>query len=316
MPASNSPLPVLVVDDSPVARKIVEQSLPKDEYALLSASTGHQAESIFAEHHPPIVITDWLMPDISGVELCQKIRAENTGHHTHVILVTGVTEKDRIVGALEAGADDYVTKPFHPGELLARVRVGRRLVEQSQEIETKNRMLERLALTDELTSLPNRRAIEEWASRQLSAATRYEFSIWGIMADLDRFKSINDTYGHAAGDSVIRRFAETIVGSMRHCDAAGRIGGEEFLLVITHVDRAGVQIAVERIRERFSRQRFVFDGKEVTATASFGVAAAPPGESLDFAELVSRADRALYAAKNLGRNRVEFDETEVSKTAG
>ncbi len=181
------------------------------------------------------------MPDLSGLELCQRIRTEVQGSHVHIILLTGVSEKAKIVKGLQAGADDYLTKPFHPDELLARVRVGRRMVELHQEIEAKNRQLQKLALTDELTGLPNRRAMEDWASKQLSAATRYEFSIWAVIADLDQFKSINDTYGHAAGDTVLKKFAEVLISSTRHCDASGRIGGEEFLLVVTHADIRGVR---------------------------------------------------------------------------
>ena len=302
---------VLVVDDSPVARKSVEHALPKDEYTLLFASTGREAQDLFTKNNPALIITDWLMPDLSGLELCQRIRTEVQGSHVHIILLTGVSEKAQIVKGLQAGADDYLTKPFHPDELLARVRVGRRMVELHQEIEAKNRQLQQLALTDELTGLPNRRAMEDWASKQLSAACRYEFSIWAVIADLDRFKSINDTYGHAAGDTVLKKFAEELISSTRQCDASGRIGGEEFLLVVTHADIHGVRSLVERIREGFEREKFSFGNSEVSVTASFGVATLQVGEVPNFATVLARADRALYAAKRSGRNRVEFDMVKV-----
>jgi len=297
---------ILVVDDSPVARKLVEQTLPREEYSVLLAKTGEEALDLFVKHHPSLVITDWLMPDLSGVELCESIRAESHGAYTHIILLTGVSEKAEVVKALRAGADDYLTKPFHSEELLARVEVGLRTVALHREIEAKNLLLEQLALTDPLTGLPNRRALEEWAARQCSGAVRHGYRFWVVMGDLDHFKAINDTYGHNAGDEVLKRSADVIRTSTRFCDMCARSGGEEFLIVLTHVEREGVQIAVERIRKGIAELRFNFGGREMQLTASFGVACLSDGEALDFKRLVERADQALYTAKRLGRNRVEF----------
>jgi two-component system cell cycle response regulator len=305
---------ILVVDDSPVARKLVEQTLPTDEYCVFLAKTGHEALELFGKHHPPLVITDWLMPDLSGVELCERIRAESHGTYTHIILVTGVSDKAEVVKALRAGADDYLTKPFHPEELLARAEVGRRTVDLHREIEAKNLLLEQLALTDALTGLPNRRALEDWAARQCNGAVRHGYRFWVIMADLDHFKSINDTYGHNAGDEVLKKSADVFRSSTRFCDMCARSGGEEFLIVLTHVEREGVQIAAERIRGKIAAQNFEFGGREMKVTASFGVASLSDGEALDFSRLVERADQALYSAKRLGRNRVEFAVPGVLQT--
>ncbi len=197
---------ILVADDSPVYRKLVEQSLSQEHYTVLLAKNGRQAMDLFTEHQPALVITDWSMPDISGIELCQCIRQDHQQFYAYVILVTGNTDKEEVIEGLAAGADDYLTKPFHPGELQARVRVGRRIVDLHREVQDKNRQLEEMALTDPLTGLPNRRAIDFWASRQLSAAVRHDFSVWVVMADLDHFKSINDTHGHDAGDSRSQEF--------------------------------------------------------------------------------------------------------------
>lgn len=306
--------PILVVDDSPVARKLVEQTLPRDQYTAFFAKTGQEALELFSKHHPSLVITDWLMPDFSGVELCERIRAESRGKYTHIILLTGISEKAEVVKALRAGADDYLTKPFHPEELLARAEVGRRTVDLHREIEAKNLLLEQLALTDSLTGLPNRRALEDWAARQCNGAVRHGYRFWVVMADLDHFKSINDTYGHKAGDEVLRKSAEVLRSSTRFCDMCARSGGEEFLIVLTHVEREGVQIAAERIREKLAAQTFRFEGQEVKVSASFGVASLGDGEVLDFGRLVERADQALYAAKRLGRNRVEFAVPGVLQT--
>jgi two-component system cell cycle response regulator len=297
---------VLVVDDSPVARKLVEHALPKGEYTLLVAETGKKALEIFEEHHPGLVITDWLMPDLTGIELCRRIRLRPEGACTYIILLTSITEKAQIVKALEAGADDYLTKPFNSEELLARARVGRRTVELHREIEAKNRLLEQLALTDPLTGLSNRRAIQDWALRQWSGATRHGFSIWAMMADLDHFKSVNDTHGHRAGDLVLKKFADVLRESIRQYDMCARVGGEEFLVVLTHVDREGALAAAERIRALFARHVFEFEGGRIQVTASFGIAGPPLSRTPDFDQLVARADAALYVAKRLGRDRVEI----------
>jgi two-component system cell cycle response regulator len=311
MNANDDGFTILVVDDSPVARKLVEYALPPDQFRVLLAKTGGEALDLFAKHRPPVVITDWLMPDLSGIELCQRIRAEFRDSFTYIILLTGVSEKLRVVKGLEAGADDYLTKPFNSDELLARIGVGRRTIKLHQEIEAKNRLLEQLALTDALTGLPNRRAIEDWAMRQLSGAARHGFPFWVIMADLDNFKSVNDSYGHDAGDAVLKKFAEILKVSTRQCDISGRIGGEEFLLVVTYSDRKGVQLAIERIREQFEAHKFIFNGQALSVTASFGMAGYQEGQPPSFDRLAAQADAALYSAKRLGRNRVEIASLET-----
>ena len=298
--------PVLVVDDSPVARKLVEHALPPDRYSIFNAKTGQEALDLFAEHEPGLVITDWLMPDLSGIELCQRLRADFQNRFTYIILLTSLSEKSKVVAGLQAGADEYLTKPFHAEELLARAEVGQRIVALHRELEGKNRLLEQLALTDALTGLPNRRAIEQWGARQLSGAIRHDFHLCVVEADLDQFKAINDTYGHDAGDVVLKRFAEILKANTRQCDISGRIGGDEFLLVVTYVSPKGIQVAIERIREQLQASRFRFGGGGVKVTASFGIADFRRGQAPDFNRLIVQADVALYSAKRLGRNRVEI----------
>jgi diguanylate cyclase (GGDEF)-like protein len=297
---------ILVVDDSPVYRKLVEQSLSKEPHAVLFAKNGREALEVFAEYRPALVITDWTMPDITGLELCQRIRRDFQQQYAYVILVTSNTSKEQVIEGLAAGADDYLTKPFHPGELVARVEVGRRIIELHRQIQAKNRQLEELALTDPLTGLPNRRAIDVWVSHQLSAAARHDFPVWVVIADLDHFKRINDTYGHEAGDTVLRRFSDLLKSNTRQSEICGRLGGEEFLLILTHVDREQAQIAVDRLRRIFEIEEFRFAGGTTVVTASFGVAGFCGSQPPDFNCLVAKADAALYAAKSKGRNRVEF----------
>ena len=244
---SSSPgLTILVADDSPVYRKLIAQALSQENCTVLFAKNGRQAVDLFAEHRPALVITDWTMPDISGPEFCQRIRRDFQSFYSYVILLTANTDKEEVIEGLAAGADNYLTKPFHPGELHARVKVGRRIADLHHQLQTKNRQLEEMALTDPLTGLPNRRAIDLWATLQLSACARHDFPIWVVMADLDHFKKINDTHGHNAGDVVLKTFAEALKSNTRSSNICGRLGGEEFLVVITHVEKENVAIAIER----------------------------------------------------------------------
>jgi two-component system cell cycle response regulator len=300
---------VLVADDSPVYRKLVEHALAEDSCSVSFANSGHQAIELFERENPDLVITDWMMPDITGIELCQRIRANAQSSYTYVIILTSNAEKENVVKGLSAGADDYLTKPFHRDELLARVHVGRRLIDLHRQIEAKNRLLEELALTDPLTGLPNRRAIEGWSARQLSGAARHGFSLWVVLIDLDHFKSVNDTYGHDAGDTVLKKFGEVLRANTRLSDISGRIGGEEFLLVLSHADEKSALVVVERIRKHLAAERFVFDGSTIQVTASFGVAGFSGKKAPEFNQLVAQADAALYRAKEQGRNRVELVPT-------
>ena len=298
--------PVMLVDDSAVHRKLLEQTLSQESCSIHVAKNGSEAMEIFASEHPAIVITDYLMPDLTGVELCRQIRAVQASY-TYIIMVTSITEKENVVEGLAAGADDYLTKPFHREELLARVRVGWRLIDLQRQLEAKNRLLEELALTDALTGLPNRRAVEGWAEHQLHAAARYGFPFWVVLIDLDNFKRVNDTYGHDAGDAVLKEFADILKSHTRSSNISGRIGGEEFLHVLTHADEAAVRIVAERIRAQFAAQSFSFGGANVTVTASFGAVGFRGNTAPAFGNLVSRADTALYRAKRQGRNRIEVE---------
>lgn len=299
-------LTILVVDDSPIYRKLVEQSLSNQRHRLLFARNGREALDAFAQQHPELVITDWSMPDLSGIELCRRIRRDFRQHYAYLILVTSNSNKEQVIEGLSAGADDYVTKPFHPGELVARVGVGSRMIQLHREIETKNRQLEQLALTDPLTGLPNRRAIDLWVENQLSSAARHEFPVWIVIADLDHFKRVNDTYGHEAGDNVLKAFSSVLKANTRRSNTCGRLGGEEFLLILTHTNREQTQIALERIRTRLALEKFQLGNETFSVTASFGVAGFSGTSAVEFADLLSHADSALYTAKANGRNRIEF----------
>jgi diguanylate cyclase (GGDEF)-like protein len=297
---------VLVADDSAIYRKLVGHALAEKNWQVLFAQSGSEAMEIYAKHRPALVITDRMMPDFSGLELCESIRQYFKETYTYIIIVTGMTEKHEIINGLTAGADDYLTKPFDAGELLARASVGHRVIDLHRQIEAKNQLLEELALTDPLTALPNRRAIEEWSSRQLSGATRYDFSFWIVAIDLDYFKSINDTYGHEAGDAVLKKVADILRKNCRKCEICGRVGGEEFLMSLSHITVENVKMVVNRVRTEIEGTKFNFGGKEVTVTASFGAAGFQGQARPELRQIIADADAALYSAKRLGRNRLEF----------
>jgi two-component system cell cycle response regulator len=307
MNKSGNSIQILVVDDSPVSRKVLEHALSDEPYAILFAKSGEEAIRFFQEHRPAVVITDWMLPDSSGPELCQRIRTDAQNSYTYIILLTSMTEKDSVVKGLAAGADDYLTKPFDASELLARIGVGRRIIALHREIEEKSRLLEEAARTDYLTGLANRRAIEEWATRQLRGAARHGYLFWVVIADLDSFKTVNDNYGHDAGDAVLQKFAEILRQNTRASDLSGRLGGDEFLLVITHVERENIELTLDRLREQFGSQIFAFNGQKVKVTASFGITGFQGKVAPEIGALVRQADKALYTAKRAGRNQVKVE---------
>jgi two-component system cell cycle response regulator len=222
-------------------------------------------------------------------------------------LVTQNADTEHLVEGLDAGADDYLAKPFVNAELLARLRVGCRTIQMRREIEAKNALLEKTARTDHLTGLPNRMAVEEFASKQLCAAIRHSFGFWVVVTDLDKFKLVNDTYGHFAGDEAIKRFAMVLKANTRASDICGRLGGDEFLLIMTHGDKKSIIHTVERLRADFANEVCIFNGHEVLVTASFGIAGFDGSGEPTLAELLTRADHALYSAKAFGRNQVRAD---------
>jgi two-component system, cell cycle response regulator len=310
--ATEQPIKVLIVDDSAVYRKLLEQTLADRQYVLIFATNGHEAMHRIAEHHPDLVIVDWMMPDLTGLEVCEHIRSKPDSAdsaYSYIIVLTGKSEKQNVVAGLGAGADDYLTKPFDKDELIARVAVGHRVIQLHREVEAKNALLQELALTDMLTGLPNRRAIEEWAARQLSGAVRHGFSFHVVMSDIDHFKLVNDTHGHDAGDFVLRKFAQMLKTNCRSSDICGRMGGEEFLLAFSHSSDENALLFTERLRAQLEAALFVFNGQVRPVTASFGIAGLQTANGLDFSSLVSRADSALYLAKRGGRNRVEIAPT-------
>ena len=297
-------LQVLVVDDSSVYRKLITDTLFYQPYSLLIAKSANEALELFAKHAPPIVLTDWMMPDLTGLELCQRIRSDSQSSYTYVILLTSMTEKDSVVKGLEAGADDYLTKPFDPGELQARLAVGSRIIRLHRQIEAKNQQLEETSRIDPLTGIPNHRAVQEWATWQLKGAAQNGFPVWVVLADVDGFQKLNDEHGREAGDAVLKDFAQIMRDNSRSSDICGRVSDDEFVFILTHVSKEEIGATLERYRQAFEQHKFAFEGRSVTATASFGAVGFAGMEAPEFATLVRHADKALFTAKQAGGNQI------------
>jgi len=296
-PSQSQEVQVLIVDDSPVSCKLLEHTMAEAPYKLCFAKEGWEALRLFAERSPDLVIADWELPDISGPELCRRLRSEFAAAYTYFVLLTSNSDKKSLAEGLAAGADDYLTKPFDADELRARAGVGRRIIEMHREIEAKTKRLALEARTDQLTGLPNRRAVEEWAVKQVAGAARHHYPIWVILADLDSHKAATDLFGHAAGDSMLRAFGEILKKNTRESDMCGHLGGDQFILVISHVESQNIHIVVDRIREKLAATEAAFRGTTAPLVASFGVAGSEGFDRPDLPTLLQKADAALLEAK-------------------
>jgi diguanylate cyclase (GGDEF)-like protein len=288
---------VLVVDDSPVSRKLLEHTLNEAPYHLVFAKDGSDALRLFGERPPDLVIADWELPDIPGPELCRIVRTKFDGAYTYMMLVTSNSDKKSIAEGLAAGADDYLTKPFDAEELRARVGVGRRVIEMHREIEAKTKALALDARTDALTGLPNRRAVEEWAVKQVSGAVRHGYPIWVVLADLDSYKPATDLFGRAAGDAMLQAFGEILKKNTRVSDMCGHMGGDQFTLVISHVTSENMDLVLNRLREKIASHDFTYQGVALPLFVNLGMAGSEGGERLELRTMLQQADAALLEAK-------------------
>lgn len=296
-----SEIRVLAVDDSPISRKLLEYALTDAPYKLAFAKDGGEALQMIKCRMPDLIISDWELPDTSGPELCRKIRAEFSATYTYLLLLTSNSDKKSLSEGLSAGADDYLTKPFDKEELRARVAVGRRVIELHREIEAKTKRLAMEARTDPLTGLPNRRAVEEWAVKQLAASARHNFPLWLVQVDLDSYRPVCDQFGHTAGDAMLRAFAETLKKYTRVSDMCGHFGGEQFVLILSHVEKGNIHLVMDRFQDKLAASPLVHDGSKIPMIASFGVAVAEERVPVEFPALLQRADAALLDAKRAVR---------------
>ena len=295
---------ILVADDDPVSRTLVETHLRSWGHEVVTADDGETAwEELQKEDCPKIAILDWMMPNRDGLDSCTALRAIETDSYVYIIFLTSRSSKKDVVKGLDAGADDYIVKPFDYNELRTRVRAGARIVELQDKLRAALQASEFQASHDSLTSILNRSAILEILGKELSRARRVKSPLSVIMLDIDHFKQVNDVLGHQAGDQVLKEVARRITSSIRQYDHCGRYGGEEFLVVVPGSDRRQAWEIAERLKHVVSERDIPVDHKSVHITISLGLAEFKGSEDMD--ELIRKADAALYRAKGLGRNRVE-----------
>lgn len=298
---------ILIADDSIVSRHLLEATLRKWGYEVMAACDGTEALTMLQQQEAPaLAILDWMMPGLTGLEVCRKIRQQSREPYIYVLLLTSKSQKEDLIEGMEAGADDYITKPFDQHELQVRLRAGKRLVDLQSELLAAREALREQATRDSLTHLWNRSAILDILSRELSRSERERTALGVVIVDLDHFKNINDCHGHLAGDSVLCEAARRMQSAIRQYDSIGRYGGEEFLILLPGCDEQSSFTQAERLRRQLAHAEMSLNDVSLRLTASFGVTCAAPGEPWTQEALIRKADEALYLAKKLGRNRTEF----------
>ena len=312
---------ILVVDDHEDNVEVLRARLEARGYEVEGANNGQDALDMARTFHPDLILLDVMMPDMDGLEVVRRLKADRSLPFIPVIMQTALDSTERMVAGLEAGADDYVTKPINFAELEARVRsllrikkLQQELGDREKELSIMNDRLRHISMTDGLTGVDNRRALEERLHEMFEHSLRLHEHISCVMCDIDHFKKVNDTYGHAAGDEVLKQFAEILKDEAREIDRVGRYGGEEFLMLLPGTALDSAVTFAERVRQRGEGNTFSFEGGSLKRTASFGVAAWPHPRVEGREAMLKAADDALYVAKERGRNRVvRFDSAEFNE---
>jgi len=297
---------VLIADDENISRRKLEKFLEDLGYRVISCKGGLEAwDVIQSENAPNLLILDWMMPGMDGMEICRKVRELAREPYTYILLLTSRGAQEDIVKGMEAGADDYIIKPFNQNELKARLAAGKRIVELNEDLLIMRKNLERQAIYDELTGIYNRYHMVEILEKEFSRALRYQTELSCLLLDLDFFKEVNDTFGHAFGDLVLREFSTCLKLEARKTDIPFRYGGEEFMLLLPNTDIGGALNVAEKIRSSCEAKKYDDGNNSTTVTVSIGVASVKQHKLTDGKELMAFADKALYRAKTEGRNRVE-----------
>jgi two-component system, cell cycle response regulator len=296
---------ILLAEDSAFYRRMIAKHLNEWGFDFVDARDGKEAWKVLVQQDgPKLALLDWVLPEIEGIEICRRLRSRPEGSpYTYTVLLTAKNQQKEMLEAMDAGADDFLSKPFDPAELKARLLAGKRIVELQQKLVSTNDALHFAASHDFLTQVWNRGEIIGFLRREMVRSRRSSTPLGVVMVDVDKFKQINDTLGHQAGDSVLRELAKRFSGNLREYDGVGRYGGEEFLLIVPGCDLATTIRRANEIRTMISNELVVSDSKATTVTVSMGVAVADGSETVE--SLLHRTDTALYRAKSNGRNRVE-----------
>ena len=281
---------ILIAEDDPISRRLLESQLKKWNYKVVITSNGKAAlEALQSEDPPSIAILDWMMPEMDGVKVCQEIRKKETEHYTYILLLTAKDRKEDLIEGLEAGADDYVIKPFNAHELDMRIKAGKRVIE----LEKKLRIL---TIKDELTDLYNRRGLIELSKQQIKIAKRQKIAVSLLFADIDNFKKINDTFGHKEGDSILIETARILNETYRETDIITRIGGDEFAVFLMGTSENDVDVIKSRLQKNIdsSNKR----NNKHNLSLSIGIATSHPELINDIEHLLTQADKLMYEQKN------------------
>lgn len=297
---------ILIAEDDPDFRALLKAALGRWGYEVVVARNGNEALLVMqSEDAPRLVILDWMMPGMDGVQVCRKIRKDMKAPYTYVILLTAQQRDEDLVVGMEAGADDYLIKPFKHQELRVRLRAGRRIIELQNELLDARKILQDKASHDSLTGLWNHEEILGILRQELARDERERKCVSVIMVDIDKFKLVNDTYGHLAGDEVLRMTVKRMHALIRSYDFVGRYGGEEFLFVLPDCCRECAAAFAERLRLSVCCESMDISDGMIPVTISLGIASSDKAGGCDAVSLVKAADSALYRAKENGRNRVE-----------
>ncbi len=291
---------ILIVDDVARNLQVLGTILGKENYKIAAANNGEQAISIANSTLPDLILLDIMMPGINGYEACARLKKNPKTRDIPIIFLTAKIELDDIVKGFEAGAVDYITKPFNSVELLVRTKTHLELKISRDLLKIKNEQLKKLAITDSMTGLYNHRYIIDSLSERIMEARRYKQPLSVIMLDVDHFKKVNDNHGHAFGDFVLVRISTIIEETIRKTDIAGRYGGEEFLIIYTNTDNKSAFNTSERLRKSIEKEKW--DKADLIVTVSGGICEL---KDEDFSKLIMKADSLLYKAKENGRNRIE-----------
>ena len=294
---------ILIADDETVSRRLLEKTLEHAGYEVTAVSDGRRAaEELCRPEGPRLALLDWVMPQLDGPAVCRAVRRKRSQRHVYLILLTSKSSKEDIVEGLESGADDYLIKPFDPGELKARLRTGQRILELEDNLLEAREHMRYKATHDSLTALLNRGTILELLAGELPRKRRDKTPTTIVLGDLDHFKLINDTYGHIVGDEVLREVARRLLGAVRSYDFVGRYGGEEFLVVLNNCCPGNAMERAEEIRKAIGSTPVHAAPGPIPVTISMGVFFSLASDKKTLEEALSEVDGALYAAKEAGRN--------------